>query len=233
MAKTVEKIDREALEKAIQSDEELIEELELEKPKGSSKLAKRIGIVLFVILNAVVLYFIAKDALSKEPPPVEPFSFANILFLLGGLMCLAVVLGCETFKYILMMRHLGEKVSVRPAFATAALGKYYDWSLPPEYKRGLLAGMKPEWSMSSDIYYLMINFYEQVTGHRPEVNFQLNNRATHKLMRCLDIGDKEKKAIAHLFIKCTEISEPKRIRNASELINTEAFRYLIEKNPNC
>ena len=114
-----------------------------------------------------------------------------------------------------------------------SLGKYYDWSLPPEYKRGLLAGMKPEWSMSSDIYYLMINFYEQVTGHRPEVNFQLNNRATHKLMRCLDIGDKEKKAIALLFIKCTEISEPKRIRNASELINTEAFRYLIEKNPNC
>ena len=130
MAKTVEKIDREALEKAIQSDEELIEELELEKPKGSSKLAKRIGIVLFVIPNAVVLYFIAKDALSKEPPPVEPFSFANILFLLGGLMCLAVVLGCETFKYILMMRHLGEKVSVRHAFATAALGKYYDCITP-------------------------------------------------------------------------------------------------------
>lgn len=103
---------------------------EPQKPKGKSKIVKRIGLILFVVMNAVVLYFIAKDALSKKPPPMEPFSFANILFLLGGILCLAIVLGCETLKYMLMMRHLGEKVSVRHAFSTAALGKYYDCITP-------------------------------------------------------------------------------------------------------
>ena len=101
-----------------------------QKPKSGNKLAKRIGVVLFVILNAVVLFFIARDALSKEPPPMEPFSFVNILFLLGGILCLVVVLGCETLKYMLMMRYLGEKVSVRHAFSVAALGKYYDCITP-------------------------------------------------------------------------------------------------------
>ena len=109
-------------------DEDILEEPQ--KPKSSSKLAKRIGVTLFVVLNAVVIYFIAKDALSKDAPPMEPFSFANILFLLGGILCLFAVLGCETLKYILMMRHLGEKVSVRHAFSTAALGKYYDCITP-------------------------------------------------------------------------------------------------------
>ncbi len=118
----------EAVEAVLDGDEEVPEMTE--RPKTKNKLMKRIGIVLFVILNAVVLFFIAKDAFSKEPPPMEPFSFANILFLLGGILCLVVVLGCETMKYILMMRHLGEKVSVRHAFSTAALGKYYDCLTP-------------------------------------------------------------------------------------------------------
>ena len=95
-----------------------------------AEVAKRIGIALFVLMNAVVIYFIAKDALANEPPPMEPFSFNNILFLLGGIMCLVVVLGCETIKYMMMMKHLGEKVSVRHALSTAALGKYYDCITP-------------------------------------------------------------------------------------------------------
>ena len=119
--------EQEMLEKATE-DAESPEQPE--KPKGSSKAVKRIGIALFVALNAVVLYFIARDALSKPAPPMEPFSFANILFLLGGILCLVIVLGCETVKYMMMMRHLGEKVSFRHAFSTAALGKYYDCITP-------------------------------------------------------------------------------------------------------
>ena len=112
----------------VDDDDEIIEEPQ--KPKGKNKVLKRIGTILFVLMNAVVLFFIARDALSKDPPPMEPFSFVNILFLLGGIMCLVVVLGCETMKYVLMMRHLGEPVSVRHAFSTAALGKYYDCITP-------------------------------------------------------------------------------------------------------
>ena len=120
------------------SDEELRERLSRreedlapEKPKAKNKTAKRIGIILFVIINAVVIFFTARTEFTREdPPPMQPFSFVNILFLIGGIACLLVVLGCETVKYILMMRHLGEKVSVRVAFETAALGKYYDCITP-------------------------------------------------------------------------------------------------------
>lgn len=120
----------------------------LEKPKGANKLTKRIGIILFVIINALVIYFTAaREFTRKELPPIH-FSFTNVLFLLGGLVCLAIVLGCETFKYILMMRHLGEKVSWRHAFSTAALGKYYDCITPSG------AGGQP-----FQIYYLHSNGY--------------------------------------------------------------------------
>ena len=101
-----------------------------EKPKGKNKLVKRIGIILFVLLNAAVIYFTASSEFSKKAPPPIKFSFTNILFLLGGILCLVIVLGSETLKYMIMMRHLGEKVSFRHAFSTAALGKYYDCITP-------------------------------------------------------------------------------------------------------
>ena len=101
-----------------------------EKPKGKNKLVKRIGIILFVLLNAAVIYFTASSEFSKKAPPPIKFSFTNILFLLGGILCLIIVLGSETLKYMIMMRHLGEKVSFRHAFSTAALGKYYDCITP-------------------------------------------------------------------------------------------------------
>lgn len=118
-----------------------------EKPKGGNKVLKRIGIVLFIILNAVVIYFTAAKEFSKDAPPIE-FSFKNILFLLGGVVCLLTFFACETFKYMLMMRHLGEKVSFRHAFSTAALGKYYDCITPSG------AGGQP-----FQIYYLHANGY--------------------------------------------------------------------------
>ena len=101
-----------------------------EKPKGMNKLVKRIGILLFILLNAAVIWYTASVEFSKDTPPPIKFGFTNILFLLGGILCLVVVLASETTKYILMMRHLGEKVSVRHAFSTAALGKYYDCITP-------------------------------------------------------------------------------------------------------
>ena len=107
------------------------ENLAPERPKAKNKVLKRIGIILFVLLNAGVIGYTASLEFTKEKPaPMQPFTFVNILFLLGGILCLVVVLGSETIKYVLMMRHLGEKVSVRIAFETAALGKYYDCITP-------------------------------------------------------------------------------------------------------
>ena len=120
----------------------------IEKPKSGNKILKRVGIVIFIILNASVIYFTASSEFSKKTPPPINFSFANILFLLGGIGCLVVFLGCETAKYMIMMRRLGEKVSLRHAFCTAALGKYYDCITPSG------AGGQP-----FQIYYLHSNGY--------------------------------------------------------------------------
>ena len=100
--------------------------------KKKKKIRKIIGIVAFVIFNAIVLFFTARDQFSQTTPKFqgEPFGIKNVMFLLGGILCVVVVLGIETIKYVLMMRHLGEKVSVRAAFETAALGKYYDCITP-------------------------------------------------------------------------------------------------------
>ena len=119
-----------------------------EKPKSSNKVLKRVGLILFILLNAAVIYFTASSEFSKKAPAPIRFSFSNILFLLGGILCLFVVLGCETVKYMMMMRHLGEKVSFRHAFSTAALGKYYDCITPSG------AGGQP-----FQIYYLYSNGY--------------------------------------------------------------------------
>ena len=119
-----------------------------EKPKSGNKVLKRIGLVLFILLNAAVIYFTASSEFSKKAPAPVHFSFTNILFLLGGIVCLLIVLGCESVMYMLMMRHLGEKVSFRHAFSTAALGKYYDCITPSG------AGGQP-----FQIYYLYSNGY--------------------------------------------------------------------------
>lgn len=119
-----------------------------EKPKGGNKVLKRIGLVLFILLNAAIIWFTARSEFSKEAPPPIKFTFSSVLFLLGGVLCLLIVLGCETAKYMIMMRHLGEKVSFRHAFSTAALGKYYDCITPSG------AGGQP-----FQIYYLHSNGY--------------------------------------------------------------------------
>lgn len=121
-----------------------------EEPKKNSKLKKRLAIAAFVLINAVVLFFTAKDEFSKPAPAYtgEPFGIKNILFILGGVLCLVIVLMAETVKYMLMMRHLGEKISFRTAFETAALGKYYDCITPSG------AGGQP-----FQIYHLHIHGY--------------------------------------------------------------------------
>ena len=101
-----------------------------EEPKKKNKWVKRIGVLLFIALNAFVIWLTASSEFSKKAPAPVKITFTSLLFLLGGILCLAIVLGAETVKYMMMMRHLGEKVSVRHAFSTAALGKYYDCITP-------------------------------------------------------------------------------------------------------
>lgn len=102
-----------------------------EKPKTKNKVLKRVSILAFIVINVLVIYFTARDEFTKkDPPPMEPFSFTNILFLSMGVLIVAIMIGCETVKFMMMMKHLGEKVSFRVAFETAALGRYYDCVTP-------------------------------------------------------------------------------------------------------
>ena len=120
------------------SDEQLHEHLKQreeslapEKPQTKNKTFKRVGIILFILINAAVIFFTARSEFTKEdPPPMEPFTFTNILFLIAGIAIVFLTIGCETVKFMLMMKHLGEKVSFRVAFETAALGRYYDCVTP-------------------------------------------------------------------------------------------------------
>lgn len=93
------------------------------------KLRSRIiWIAVFVIVNAAVITYTAITEFSNRPPEDLrfEFGFTNVMFLIAGIACMLLALAIETFKYIVMMRNLNEKVSPKAAFQTAALGKYYD-----------------------------------------------------------------------------------------------------------
>ncbi len=103
------------------------------KPKTRrQKLLRIAAVIAFIVANAVVLYFTARNDFSKNPPKLtqNPFAGRNLLYLLGAVLCLLLALFAETMKFVLMMRRLKERVSVRQAFETVALGKYYDYITP-------------------------------------------------------------------------------------------------------
>ena len=107
-----------------------------EQPKtDGAKRKKRLrilGAVVFVVLNAVVLFFTARNDFSKEAPPISsaPFSGKNLLYLFCAVGCLVLAIAAETIKFLMMMHRLGERVSLRTAFETTVLGKYYDYITP-------------------------------------------------------------------------------------------------------
>ena len=103
------------------------------RPKTKrQKLLRVLGVVAFLIANAVVLFFTARNDFAKEAPPLSesPFSGKHLVFLFCALGCLVLAIAAETVKFLFMMRRLGERVSRRLAFETAVLGKYYDYLTP-------------------------------------------------------------------------------------------------------
>ena len=93
---------------------------------------KHIWTALFVLLNIAVIAATAVNEFSGTPAGGFRFGFTKrAVFFLGCTgLCLVVLLCAESLKYLLMMKFLGEPVSLRLAFETAALGKYYDCITP-------------------------------------------------------------------------------------------------------
>lgn len=84
--------------------------------------------IIFVLLNIGIIAYTAVLEFSGGPPDKLSFSFglANLALILCGFGCALFALAIETFKYVLMMKTLDLKVSLKHAFQVAALGKYYD-----------------------------------------------------------------------------------------------------------
>ena len=102
-----------------------------EKTIKKKRILKLIGIISFVVINAVVLYFTAMSDFSKEAPEFDnPINRGNVLYLIGAVGCIVVMIGVESGKFLLMMRKLKQKVSFRDAFEVMVLGKYYDYITP-------------------------------------------------------------------------------------------------------
>lgn len=110
---------------------EMEEQSNPEKAKRK-KILRIVGAIVFVILNAIVLFFTARNDFSKDAPPITsaPFSGKNLLFLLCAIGCLVLAIAAETIKFLMMMHRLGERVSLRAALETMILGKYYDYITP-------------------------------------------------------------------------------------------------------
>jgi len=95
------------------------------------KRSRIIWIIIFVIVNGAVITYTALQEFSGTRPKLGwKFGFSNVMLIVAGFACLFTALLCETLKYVVMMKDLGEKVSFRTAFETAALGKYYDSITP-------------------------------------------------------------------------------------------------------
>lgn len=103
---------------------------------------------------------------------------------------------------------------------------YCSWLLPPEYKLYTLGRNNVKWTYASDIYCMMIEFYQKVTGHLPGVNFQMNNIAIKDLITNLDTTDDIKRATINLFIRCTTSIQNKRIKSIDELKEDQSYKYI-------
>ena len=99
---------------------------------GQERKKKKLWTILFVLINIAVIAATAVNEFSGNKGSLTDLRFTPKAWIFLGCAagCLAVLFFAETLKYLLMMRSLKEKVSLRIAFETAALGKYYDCITP-------------------------------------------------------------------------------------------------------
>ena len=105
---------------------------DLEITNEQKKKKKHIWTALFILINIAVIAATAINEFSGKPAGAVTLRFTRqaVLFLLCTALCFVALVIAQSLKYVLMMRSLGEPVSFRIAFETAALGKYYDCITP-------------------------------------------------------------------------------------------------------
>ena len=98
----------------------------------SDKAKKTLGTVLFVLVNVGVIAVTAYLEFSKGARRAEyiPFLGLNFRFLFAAAACLAVMIGAEILKYMLMMKKAAGAASFKTAFRVVVIGRYYDFITP-------------------------------------------------------------------------------------------------------
>ena len=94
--------------------------------KKQKKTRKRIGFLLFVLVNVAVIGVTAYVDFGKQEGGYHAPKELRPLMLLWVLGCFAAAMFAETMKYYIMIRHSTGKKDMKMAFRVAALGKYYD-----------------------------------------------------------------------------------------------------------
>jgi len=98
----------------------------MEQTSGAKR--KKIWFLLFILLNvAAIGATAAVDFGSSKPEHLPPI---NARYLLAVVGCFAALMGAETLRYTMLLKHFTGKRDPRMAYEVAALGKYYDYITP-------------------------------------------------------------------------------------------------------
>ncbi len=129
--------------------------------KKKKKRNKIILTVLFVLVNIGAILITGIIEFTKDEVEYIDFLGLNMTYLVAAVGCIASAIFFETFKYCTMMRYTIGRVSIKHAFQTAVLGKYYDNITPSG------AGGQP-----FQIYFLRKSGYTPgVAGAMPVLGF--------------------------------------------------------------
>ena len=109
--------------------------------------------ILTIVINLIVVGYIAVKEISKNAKTAEKISFTDInyIFLIAGVLCLGVAILVEYFKYKDMIMMSEGHIDRGGAFNCSMLGKYYDnvtpfgaggqpFQIHYLYKRGFSSG---------------------------------------------------------------------------------------------
>lgn len=123
--------------------------------------------LFFFAVNIIIIAVIAyREFHGKEHNAGLVLGENGILFLLCGVFCLLIIFLTETAKCRLIMRGLGEHISLKAAFETVALGRYYDALMPTG------GGGQP-----FQIYWLTVNGYKAKTASAMPATYFVTRQA--------------------------------------------------------
>lgn len=87
---------------------------------------KRLGFLLFVLLNVAVIGVTAYIDFAKPEGGYHAPKDIKPLMLFGVLACFIAAMAAESAKYYIMLKHTTGVKDAKAAFRVVALGKYYD-----------------------------------------------------------------------------------------------------------